>query len=116
KNEHTVFEEPVDTPPIPSVLRTPPPPLVNNLLKPERPEIVEIQPPMPKVSVEGPAVEVTVITSVVEKDFTTTVDLSSVSQLMPFIKIQPNYPQRAAVKGIEGFVDVVFDVNEVGST
>ncbi|HCS65231.1 MAG TPA: hypothetical protein DIW64_14865 [Cellvibrio sp.] len=37
-------------------------------------------------------------------------------QMVPFIKINPQYPSAAASKGIEGYVDVMFDVTELGST
>lgn len=37
-------------------------------------------------------------------------------QMVPFIKIAPQYPSAAAAKGIEGYVDVIFDVTEIGTT
>jgi protein TonB len=37
-------------------------------------------------------------------------------QMVPFIKIAPQYPATAATRGIEGHVDVMFDVTELGST
>ncbi|WP_323816306.1 TonB family protein [Cellvibrio sp. NN19] len=37
-------------------------------------------------------------------------------QMVPFIKIAPQYPQNAAAKGIEGYVDVMFDVTPLGTT
>lgn len=37
-------------------------------------------------------------------------------QMVPFIKIAPQYPQHAAAKGIEGYVDVMFDVTALGTT
>jgi periplasmic protein TonB len=37
-------------------------------------------------------------------------------QMIPFIKIAPQYPEVAAAKGIEGFVDVMFDVTALGTT
>ena len=37
-------------------------------------------------------------------------------QMVPFIKIAPQYPQIAAAKGIEGYVDVMFDVTALGTT
>lgn len=39
-----------------------------------------------------------------------------VGQMVPFIKIAPQYPQAAAAKGIEGYVDVMFDVTALGTT
>lgn len=40
----------------------------------------------------------------------------SVGQMVPFIKVPPQYPQSALSKGIEGYVDVIFDVTELGTT
>lgn len=37
-------------------------------------------------------------------------------QMIPFIKVPPQYPQSALVKGVEGYVDVIFDVTELGTT
>lgn len=36
--------------------------------------------------------------------------------ILPMVKVNPAYPHTAALKGIEGFVDVIFDVTETGST
>jgi protein TonB len=44
------------------------------------------------------------------------VGLNTGDQLMPFIKVQPNYPTTASSKGIEGYVDVAFDVATSGAT
>lgn len=40
----------------------------------------------------------------------------SADQATPFIKVQPAYPTTASSRGIEGFVDVVFDVSTAGTT
>lgn len=37
-------------------------------------------------------------------------------QILPFVKVAPAYPSNAAMKGIEGYVDVLFDVTEMGTT
>lgn len=37
-------------------------------------------------------------------------------QMLPFVKVAPAYPSNAAMKGIEGYVDVLFDVTEIGTT
>lgn len=42
--------------------------------------------------------------------------LLSTVQSLPMVKVAPVYPNSAAMKGIEGFVDVVFDVTETGAT
>jgi periplasmic protein TonB len=38
------------------------------------------------------------------------------NNVLPMVRVNPVYPQVAASKGIEGFVDVIFDVTETGST
>ncbi len=37
-------------------------------------------------------------------------------QMVPVIKIAPQYPQAAAAKGTEGYVDILFDVTALGTT
>lgn len=38
------------------------------------------------------------------------------NNVLPMVRVNPVYPQSLAARGIEGFVDVVFDVTETGST
>lgn len=38
------------------------------------------------------------------------------NQLTPFIRVSPRYPRRALERGIEGFVDVNFDITAFGGT
>ena len=38
------------------------------------------------------------------------------NNVLPMVRVNPVYPQSLASRGIEGFVDVVFDVTETGST
>ena len=35
---------------------------------------------------------------------------------MPFYQVAPRYPRRAVARGIEGFVDLVFDISPTGKT
>jgi len=37
-------------------------------------------------------------------------------QMVPIIRIAPQYPQAALAKGVEGYVDVIFDVTAIGTT
>lgn len=37
-------------------------------------------------------------------------------QMIPFIKVPPQYPASALARGVEGYVEVVFDVTELGTT
>jgi protein TonB len=36
--------------------------------------------------------------------------------MVPIIRIAPQYPQAALAKGVEGYVDVIFDVTAIGTT
>jgi protein TonB len=38
------------------------------------------------------------------------------NHILPMVRVNPTYPHVAAAKGIEGFVDIIFDVTETGST
>ena len=38
------------------------------------------------------------------------------NNVLPMVRVNPVYPQSLASRGVEGFVDVVFDVTETGST
>ncbi len=42
--------------------------------------------------------------------------ISISSQPIPMVKITPEYPQTAAMRKIQGYVDVIFDVTETGAT
>lgn len=42
--------------------------------------------------------------------------IGATGQMIPFIKVPPQYPQSALAKGVEGYVDVMFDVTELGTT
>ena len=38
------------------------------------------------------------------------------SSIVPIFRVQPDYPRRAITRGIQGFVDLVFDVSATGRT
>ena len=40
---------------------------------------------------------------------------SSDSEVMPLVRIEPQFPRKAAMRGIEGWVRLQFDVTEVGT-
>ena len=42
--------------------------------------------------------------------------LQTGNQLLPYLKVAPQYPTRALSRGIEGFVDVYFNVSAIGRT
>ena len=41
---------------------------------------------------------------------------SGTNMVVPFLKLQPEYPSRALSRGIEGFVDLSFDITAAGTT
>lgn len=118
KNDYEYVEPPTETPRIADIWMEPTGPIETVFEKPERPEQPSEQPPLP---VEDPmfvnpgldGIQLTRFTPDVPT--TGTIDFGG-DQLMPLIKVQPNYPATAAARGIEGFVDVVFDVTTIGTT
>lgn len=38
------------------------------------------------------------------------------SEAIPIFRVDAVYPSRALMQGVEGFVDLIFDVNEIGAT
>lgn len=84
---------------------------------PERPTVVELP---PEVNIITP-VEVNIEHGVsgmarVIADKPTITGVAGTGQMIPFIKVPPQYPQAALSKGVEGYVDVMFDVTELGTT
>lgn len=92
------------------------------IIKTPKPEPIEEALPPP----EAPTIELTFDT----KDHTTltpvnikttinkkqTIDFSSSSSLVKRVVAPPVYPRRASARGIEGYVDLVFDVSATGAT
>lgn len=91
-----VIQEPL---PVKPVAQTPPP-AIRNL------EIIELNPE------PGLVINERVVTAKPPAPGV----VSMGGQMIPFIKIAPQYPQNAAAKGIEGYVDVMFDVTALGTT
>lgn len=118
KNDYELVEQPEEIPRIEDIHMKEPPPLENLPPKIERPIEPEPEPVMPQHEVVLTPSEPGLI--IAERITPDTPDISVASvggdQLMPFIKVQPNYPVTATQRGIEGFVDVVFDVTEIGAT
>ena len=36
--------------------------------------------------------------------------------VVPYLKLQPEYPSRALTRGIQGYVDLAFDITAAGTT
>lgn len=119
KNDKDYIEPPTETPEIVDFVMEKVPPIKNDYAKPVRPEPV-VEPPKAQREFQ----------SVISNDGSTGVTFERMNppippvidnhfgsdQLMPLIKVQPDYPAIAAARGIEGFVDVVFDVTATGTT
>lgn len=107
-----------DPTPIANVHMKPAPPIETLPPAPERPEAPEVKPQMPLEQVTftpaGPG-EVT-WTRVAPSITITQTDIYVSDQIMPMIKVNPNYPTSASTRGIEGFVEVMFDVTAMGTT
>ena len=117
-------EQPVeivdDTPKIPVVVMAGPPIIDTRMDEPpvrpvevEQPpkiamvEPIEIDPGSTAINLGGP---------VVIEQPPIGVGIAGTGQMIPFIKVPPQYPQSALTKGVEGYVDVMFDVTELGTT
>lgn len=110
-------EEPPKTPDIPSVNYKAPdikplPPEEKPLIKP----VIQVPPPSTYVPV-APTVETPVeIPTIPVIEPTKNISFTMNTQPLPMVKVSPEYPSQATIKGTEGFVDVVFDVTETGAT
>lgn len=118
KNDYEFKEEPEGTPQIASAAMPKLEPIEIIVKKPERPVEPPIAPVTPptRITFEPPAPGVIQVARVKPPIVPGNPILAGGDQLMPFIKVQPNYPSRATARGIEGFVDVVFDVSAMGTT
>lgn len=92
---------------------------IKQLIKPEPPKIPPVMPKTtieaePKGSITGFAVTPSKI-SLSNKLDKLTFASSKDTDARPIVRVNPKYPAEAAQKGIEGWVRLVFDVNEVGA-
>ena len=82
---------------------------------PDRPE-TETPPPPPPITiptsnVEGPPIEIPPPVF----DPPKSADASPTGNAVPIIRIRPDYPEKAAIEGIEGWVLVGFDITPAGT-
>lgn len=89
-----------------------------NLDKPVKPLPPTTPPEAPELDPVDPNVKTTTqgLLTVVKPEIDVQLDGSFGDRAMPFIKVQPNYPTSASSRGIEGYVDVMFDVAPTGAT
>ncbi len=119
---HNDYPVVVDDPvaPIPRFIMDTPPPIVTREDEPPvRPVEQQLPPPVnrfdpPEVSTGGESMHFGGPVDIVKPPIRGTFGVGG--QMVPFIKIAPQYPAAAASKGVEGYVDIMFDVTELGST
>lgn len=105
------------TPPMPTVVM----PIIEDIVPQFDEKLVkpveQKRPPMPYEPLT-PNVEVvnTIQIDPVIVEPTKNIGFTMNTQPLPMVKVSPEYPSQAAIKGTEGFVDVVFDVTETGAT
>lgn len=118
KSDYEFIEEPTATPQIPSIEMPKHGPIDVIVKKPKRPVEPSVAPVTPpsEITFDPPVPGVIQVTRAKPTIIPGNVLLAGGDQLMPFIKVQPNYPARASARGIEGFVDVIFDVSTMGTT
>ena len=119
---HNDYPAVVDDPiaPIPQfIMDTPPPIITREDEPPVRPVEQQLPPPVnrvapPEVDTSGGSMNLGGPVDIVKPPIKGTFGVGG--QMVPFIRIAPQYPAAAASKGVEGYVDVMFDVTELGST
>ncbi|HSX52638.1 MAG TPA: TonB family protein [Cellvibrio sp.] len=119
---HNDYPEVIDDPTgkIPEfVMNAPPPIMVREEEPPVRPIERQLPPPVNPideldVTIDEGGVNFSEPVVIAKPPINGTVGMGG--QMVPFIKIAPQYPTAAAAKGVEGYVDVMFDVTELGST
>lgn len=90
-----------------------------------REEKVEREPPpatpdLPQISVSTSSVESSLVTMAPVVDTSSAIqgmniNATSDRDVVPLVRINPDYPQRALSRGIEGWVQVQFTITETGS-
>ena len=86
---------------------------------PIKPEIIEQPPRMPIeepviAKVETGVINISPVKTYIPISNNPGVVISG--QPMPIVRINPHYPATAAAKGVEGYVDVIFDITPIGTT
>jgi len=113
-----VIDDPLEQ--IPEFIMDAPPPIVTREDEPPvRPVEQQSPPPVnrfdpPEVTIDGDGMHLGDPVVIAKPPITGTFGVGG--QMVPFIKIAPQYPAVAASKGVEGYVDIMFDVTELGST
>ncbi len=85
---------------------------------PKPPEAVE---PPPEIKIEPKVDKMDVaVADLISRDVSTDNATDGIGMgdgaLMPFYRVPPSYPSRAVTRGVEGYVDLIFDVTATGTT
>lgn len=102
--------------PDPVMVEPPPPQVLYN--RPKPPDAVEIEPAFPELdlTVGEPEGNIVALAPAPPAGVRPTITNVSGDTPVATMLIQPSYPSVAANKGLEGYVDVEFDVTETGAT
>lgn len=103
-------------PRLPPVVMEPPKPIENRIKKPERVEEVAPTPPAPERKWEARESTTFAIAPIATPPIEGTA--FGLADSLPFARVMapPAYPYRAAQAGIEGYVDLRFDITASGAT
>lgn len=103
---------------VPDPVMVEPPPMEVLYARPERPELVETEPEIPELSVEltPPENGFLPLMAAVPTGIAPTIGEYFGDAPVATMLVQPSYPIAATNRGIEGYVDVEFDVTETGAT
>jgi protein TonB len=89
---------------------------------PEKPQQTEAPPP-PPTAADASANPTGIAVAAMAPTIGTNIDLSrsnieapSDGDAIPLVRVPPQYPERAATRGIEGWVQLEFTINETGGT
>lgn len=87
-------------------------------VKVEKPIQPKVEPKMPKsnVDVDPSSTRYTIVAPTVNPGSIDVDNGAYSATAIPVLKIAPRYPERARHRGVEGFVDLMFDIGPTGKT
>ncbi len=114
-----VLQSAKPTPPIPAINMDMPTEIITIIEKPPVRPVEQLPPPVidtkvPVIVELGSATNFGGTPVIAKPPITGNFDFSG--QMVPIIRIAPQYPQAAIARGIEGYVDIIFDVTALGTT
>ena len=82
--------------------------------RPVDPDPIPDTPPMPESTTDNPEIKIAILPPSMSKKLAIRGPDSGAA--IPIFRVAPEYPRRAVTKGIEGFVDLMFDISATGKT